>query len=98
MILLSPILIGPKLTSAWRVRCVNMEPKLFVATKAFIERDGKILILREAGKYQDGTNIGHYDVPGGRLTPGENWQVALTREVKEETDLDVTVGPPFFCG
>lgn len=75
-----------------------MDVKLFVATKAFIERDGKILILREAGKYQDGTNIGSYDVPGGRLTPGENWRDSLVREVKEETGLDVTIGAPFFVG
>lgn len=75
-----------------------MDVKLFVATKAFIERDGKILILREAGKYQDGTNIGSYDVPGGRLTPGENWRDSLAREVKEETGLDVTIGAPFFVG
>lgn len=75
-----------------------MDTKLFIATKAFIERDGKVLVVREAGQYQDGTNIGRYDVPGGRLTPGEQWQDALTREVKEETGLDITVGTPFYVG
>lgn len=75
-----------------------MDIKLFVATKAFIERDGKILILREAGKYKDGTNVGSFDVPGGRLTPGETWHESLTREVKEETNLDVIIGAPFFVG
>jgi len=30
--------------------------KLFVATKAFIKHQEKILILRESGKYQDGSN------------------------------------------
>ncbi|MBS3081527.1 hypothetical protein J4416_01135 [Candidatus Pacearchaeota archaeon] len=29
-----------------------MEPKLFVATKAFIKYDEKILILKESSKYQ----------------------------------------------
>lgn len=73
-------------------------PKLFVALKAFIERDGKILILREAGSYVDGTQIGKYDVPGGRLSPGENFMDGLKREVKEETGLDVAFGTPFHMG
>lgn len=73
-----------------------MLPKLFVATKAFIVHEGRVLLLREAGKYQDGTNIGRYDVVGGRLTPGEHFRDSLLREIKEETDLAVTVGRPFF--
>jgi ADP-ribose pyrophosphatase YjhB (NUDIX family) len=73
-------------------------PTLFVALKAFIERDGKILVLREAGSYVDGTRIGKYDVPGGRLNPGENFAEGLKREVKEETGLDVAFGDAFHMG
>jgi len=73
-----------------------MSPKLFVATKAFIVNGGKVLLLREAGKYQDGTNIGRYDVVGGRLTPGEHFRDSLLREITEETKLTVEVGRPFF--
>jgi len=36
-------------------------------TKAFIEHRGKVLIIREAAGYKDGTNKGRYDVPGGRI-------------------------------
>ncbi|MBU1037368.1 hypothetical protein KKF32_05110 [Patescibacteria group bacterium] len=46
-----------------------METKLFVATKAFIVHQGKVLILKESPKYQDGANIGKYDVAGGRIKP-----------------------------
>lgn len=75
-----------------------MEPKLFVATKAFINYQGKILVLRESNKYQDGTNAEKYDVAGGRLTPGEEFSEALKREIKEETGLDVEIGKPFHVG
>src|SRR3989338_5321969 len=75
-----------------------MEPKLFVATKAFINFRGKILILRESNTYTDGTNAEKYDVAGGRLTPGEKFNDALQREIKEETGLDVDIGKPFHIG
>ena len=71
-----------------------MEPKLFIATKAVIVHEGKILILREAGSYAEGTNMGRYDFPGGRLKPGEHFSQALGREVVEETGLSVQIGNP----
>jgi ADP-ribose pyrophosphatase YjhB (NUDIX family) len=74
-----------------------MELKLFVATKAFIERDGKILVLKESFKYADGTNATKWDIVGGRITPGEKMEEALKREAKEETGLDIIVGAPFFA-
>ena len=73
-----------------------MEHKLFVATKAFIVYNGKVLILRESPKYQDGSNIGKYDVVGGRIKPGQNFKESLLREVKEETGLNIKIGKPFF--
>lgn len=75
-----------------------MEPKLFVATKAFINYRGKILILRESNTYADGTNAQKYDVAGGRLTPGEKFDDALKREIQEETGLEVEIGKPFYVG
>lgn len=71
-----------------------MEPKLFLATKALIVYDDKVLLLRESGSYQDGTNAGRFDVPGGRLKPGERFDEALRREVFEETGLEVEIGRP----
>ncbi len=72
-----------------------MDIKLFVATKAFIEHNGKILILRESTKYTDGSNAGRYDVVGGRVKPGQRFDESLLREVKEETGLEVTIEKPF---
>lgn len=73
-----------------------MDIKLFVATKAFIFHQGKVLILRESSKYSDGANSGKYDVVGGRVTPGQRFDESLKREVREETGLDVDIMEPFF--
>lgn len=58
-----------------------------IAMKAVIVRDGKVLLLREAATNPDGTNIGRYGFPGGRLENGEPWKIGLLREIKEETGL-----------
>jgi 8-oxo-dGTP diphosphatase len=67
---------------------------LRVAAKAVIvNSEGRVLILREAGTYAEGTNTGKYHVPGGRLEPGEAFLDALHREIQEETGLEgVEVG------
>jgi 8-oxo-dGTP diphosphatase len=70
--------------------------KLFVATKAFVVKEGKVLIVRESAKYDEGTNAAKFDVPGGRLKPGERFDESLVREVKEETGLDIKINAPFF--
>lgn len=71
-----------------------MEPKLFIATKAVIVYGGKILLLRESDSYAEGTNIGRYDLPGGRLKPGERFNESLEREIFEETGLKIKIGNP----
>ncbi len=65
-----------------------------VGQKAFIEKDGKVLIL---GDPQDGL-----DFPGGKIQEGEakkgdinSLLNALKREVKEETGLEIEVFDPF---
>ena len=73
-----------------------MDIKLFTATKAFIKYRDKVLILRESGNYEDGTNEGSFDVPGGRVKPGQRFDESLRREIEEETGLNVTIGNPFF--
>jgi len=69
---------------------------MFVATKAFIVHQGKVLLLKESSKYSDGTNAGRYDVVGGRVEPGERFDDSLLREIKEETGLEAEVGRPFY--
>ncbi len=72
--------------------------KLFVATKSLITYQGKVLILRESTKYTDGSNVGKYDVVGGRVKPGQEFDESLKREVAEETGLTVEIGKPFYVG
>ncbi len=61
---------------------------LFVGQKAFIDKDGEILVLTDP-------QLG-VDLPGGKIKEGELDLVeALKREVKEETGLDIEIGEPF---
>ncbi|QQR52963.1 NUDIX hydrolase [bacterium] len=67
-----------------------------IAAKALITNGHQILLLREAATDIEATQIGNYQVPGGRIEPGESFFDGLKREVKEETGLNVTVGQPAF--
>ena len=70
-----------------------------IAAKAVItDRDGDILLLREARTYREGTNIGKYLLPGGRINPGEPILKGLKREVFEETGLKIKTAQPFHVG
>ncbi len=73
-----------------------MDIKTFVATKAFIVYNKKVLVLRESSKYSDGSNVGKFDVVGGRVEPGQRFDESLLREIKEETGLTPKIGQPFF--
>ena len=37
-----------------------------------------------------------YEIPGGHIDYGENIIDGLKREIKEELEIDVTIGDPFF--
>jgi 8-oxo-dGTP diphosphatase len=66
-----------------------------IAAKAVIVNEaGKVLLLREAPTYVEGTNHGKYGLPGGRINPGEVFLDGLKREVAEETGLEVRVVRP----
>ncbi len=72
-----------------------MEPKLFIAIKALVVYNGKVLIVRESPKNPVGTNPNKYDVVGGRLEPGERFDECLLREIREETGLTASIKAPF---
>ena len=68
-----------------------MQPdkKIYVDQKAFIEKDGKILVLKDP--------LLGLDFPGGKIQEGEtDFMEALRREIREETSLEVQVGRPFY--
>ena len=60
-----------------------------VGVGAVVVRDGRALIVKRAHEPRKG----EWSLPGGLLELGESLQDAARREIKEETNLDVTVGP-----
>ena len=59
--------------------------------RGIIKNDaGEILILKRHPKSK--TDPEMWELPGGKVEPGENFVDALVREIKEETNLDVEVG------
>lgn len=63
---------------------------LQVGVKAIISNsEGDILLLRRSEeKY--GKDLGHWDIPGGRIVSGETLLNNLRREVLEETGLSIS--------
>jgi 8-oxo-dGTP diphosphatase len=57
----------------------------FLAVSAAIVRDGKILVVRRARPPANGL----FTLPGGVVEVGETLEAAITREVREETALDI---------
>jgi 8-oxo-dGTP diphosphatase len=65
------------------------ENKIIFALKGIIALNGKILIVKRAGT--DHIGAGTWEFPGGKLEFGETPEQALTREVKEEAGIEITV-------
>jgi 8-oxo-dGTP diphosphatase len=59
-----------------------------VGALCFLERDGRILLLRQ--HHRRG-----WTLPGGLINRGEDAAAAVVREVREETGVDIEVGFPF---
>lgn len=64
------------------------------AIKSFVVHKDRVLLLRESSFYES-PNRGKWDVPGGRIKPGEIFYEGLLREIQEETGLIVRLGKPF---
>ena len=64
--------------------CAPKANSIVVATSAFIEDDGRILLIRRADN-------GLWALPGGGMEPGETVLGCAVREVREETGIAVEV-------
>ena len=65
---------------------------MIVVTAAIIEKDGLVLAARRGkGKHL----AGYWEFPGGKLKKGESPERCLARELKEEFDVETSVGPIF---
>jgi mutator protein MutT len=68
----------------------RLYPELpIVGVGAVILQDGRVLIVRRANPPLQG----QWSIPGGALDLGERLHHGLAREVREETGLEVEVGP-----
>lgn len=56
-----------------------------VSVKGVVVLDGKVILLKNERD--------EWELPGGKLEPGEQPEVCVAREVTEETGLAVTTGP-----
>lgn len=63
------------------------------AAKAAIVKDNKILLIKR--RSNDVHKPAMWDIPGGRLAPGENPFSGLKRECQEEVGIDIEILLPF---
>jgi 8-oxo-dGTP diphosphatase len=61
----------------------------FVGVGAVIVQDGRVLIVKR--KYDP--LAGQWSIPGGAVELGETLEASVTREMFEETGLEIEVGP-----
>lgn len=64
--------------------------RALLVTAAVIERDGSFLLTRRLERAALG---GLWEFPGGKVEPGETLEASLVREIREELDATVLVGP-----
>ncbi len=64
-----------------------------IVTAAVIERDGCFLVTRRL----EGTHLaGYWEFPGGKCEQAETVEGCLARELREELDVEASVGEEMF--
>jgi len=59
------------------------------------EEPGHVLVFRRG---PESSHAGRWEFPGGKVEDGETDTEALRRELREELELEVTVGPHLWTG
>ena len=67
-----------------------MEIPWGLTVRGLLKKNGKFLILKRHPNST--TNPNCWELPGGKVDEGEDFDVALVRELKEETNLDIKIG------
>jgi len=62
----------------------KLSPKVIIK-----DAKGRCLLLKRSGQCRH--FVGKWEFPGGKLEPGEDFETALLREVKEETGLTISL-------
>ncbi|HZO82408.1 MAG TPA: NUDIX hydrolase [Candidatus Binataceae bacterium] len=65
------------------------EAQFWIGVHAVIAEHRRIVVLRRAARMP--YRPGHWDLPGGHLALGEEFEQCLMREVAEETGLEVEI-------
>lgn len=65
------------------------EAQFWIGIHAVITERGRFVVLRRAQRMP--YRPGHWDLPGGHLALGEDFEQCLKREVGEETGLEVEI-------
>lgn len=73
------------------VTLVSNDPRTVVC--AVVIRDGRVLAARRA---RPAELAGLWEMPGGKLEPGEGESAAVARELREELGVEVEVGEQFM--
>ncbi len=61
-----------------------------------VDREGRVLLVKHSEAKRGGFWYGKWICPGGRLEVGESLADGVAREIREETNLDVSApGDPF---
>ena len=87
---------GRSTNAGWRVAggrpamTTHTGPRAIVVVAAVIERNGCFLLTRRL----EGTHLaGRWEFPGGKCDAGESHADCLSRELREELDVGVHMGP-----
>jgi iron complex transport system substrate-binding protein len=76
-----------RISVAWRR--MNNEEKMVTVVAALIESDGRLLVCQ---RRRDGAFPLMWELPGGKVEPGEMLKEALERELREELAIIARVG------